>query len=442
MPDMKDWESMQTSLSGIARKAEKCPKYRFRNLFGMLNERMLLDSWNWINRKAASGVDRVSAKDFESNLSANIKELVDELKTGKYRARLVRRKYIPKGQGKMRPLGIPAVRDKLLQQAAKRILQAIFEQDFMRCSFGYRPNVGARNAVHQLTVKLQFGDYHHVVDADIKGFFDNINHDWLIRMLEQRVDDKSFIRLIKKWLKAGILEEDKKSVVKPVKGSPQGGIISPVLANVYLHYVIDLWFHKVFLKQCKGEGCMIRFADDCVWAFKYQEDAERFYKALKIRLEKFNLEMSEEKSSIIKFNRNKPESRFCFLGFEFYWSRDKKGKPHLKKRTSPKKLRESVKNLNDWIRRHRSLKLKILFSKLNRLLRGYYNYYGVKCNSKSLNIFNYYVENYLRKWLSRRSQRGKIGWEKLKRLKNQYHLITPFINPVSGRKRVNRVCFY
>ena len=251
---MKDWEIVQTSLSGIAKKAENCPKHRFRNLSGMLNERMLKDSWNLMNKRAASGVDGVSARDFEKNLDGNIGSLVDELKTGRYKARLVRRKYIPKGQGKFRPLGIPVIRDKLLQQSAKRILQAIYEQDFMNCSFGYRPNLSARDAISKLDLKLHFGKYHHVVDADIKGFFDNMDHDWLIRMLEERVDDKPFIRLIRKWLKAGILEEDKKSIVKPQNGSPQGGIISPILANMYLHYAIDLWFHKVFLKGCRGRS--------------------------------------------------------------------------------------------------------------------------------------------------------------------------------------------
>lgn len=439
---MKDWEIVQTSLSGIAKKAERCPKHRFRNLFGMLNERMLLDSWDWMNRKAASGVDGVSVRDFEKDLDENIKELVDELKTGRYKARLVRRKYIPKGQGKLRPLGIPVIRDKLVQQSAKRILQAIYEQDFMRCSYGYRPNLGARDAVRKLTVKLQFGKYHHVVDADIKGFFDNMDHDWLIRMLEERIDDKPFLRLIRKWLKAGILEEDKKSVVKPGNGSPQGGIVSPVLANMYLHYAIDLWFHKVFLKGCKGEACMIRYADDCVWAFEYQEDAERFYEALKVRLKKFKLELSEEKSSIIKFNRYKPESRFCFLGFEFYWSRDRRGLPHIKKRTSRKKLRMSIRNVKDWLKRNRSLGLKELFMRLNRMLRGYFNYYGIIGNYNSIHEYHWHVVFYLRKWLSRRSQKGQISWEKMKRLTERFKLVNPSINEKAGRRMVKKVCFY
>jgi RNA-directed DNA polymerase len=439
---MKDWEIVQTSLSGIAKKAERCPKHRFRNLYGMLNERFLRDSWNWMNRNAAGGVDGVRAGDFEKDLDANIKELVDELKTGKYKARLVRRKYIPKGQGKVRPLGIPVVRDKLVQQSAKRILQAIYEQDFMRCSYGYRPKMGARDAVSKLTVKLQFGNYHHVVDADIRGFFDNMDHDWLIRMLEERVDDKPFLRLIRKWLKAGILEEDKKRIVKPGSGSPQGGIISPVLANMYLHYAIDLWFHKVYLKRCNGEGCMIRYADDCVWAFECQEDAERFYDALKVRLRIFKLELSEGKSSIIKFNRHKPDDRFCFLGFEYYWSRDRKGRPHVKKRTSRNKLRASIRNVNEWLKKNRSLRLKELFRRLNSMLRGYFNYYGIIGNYNSIHEYHWHVVYYLRKWLSRRSQRGQISWTKMKSLTERFNLVGPSINERGGRRPVNTVCFY
>ena len=179
----------------------------------------------------------------------------------------------------MRPLGIPATEDKLLQLTVKRIIEAIYEQDFLRCSYGYRPNVGALDAVHQLTVKLQFGRYYHIVEADIKGFFDNVDHDWMIKMLEERVDDQAILRLIKKWLKAGVLETDGK-VIHPTAGTPQGGIISPILANIYLHYALDLWFHKIVKRYCRGEACLIRYADDFVSAFEHREDAERFYQDL------------------------------------------------------------------------------------------------------------------------------------------------------------------
>ena len=221
---------MQTSLLAIANKAQSDKRYRFRNLYRELNEELLLDSWRLLRKDAALGVDRVSAAEYEANLAENIKQLVERLKQKRYRAGLVRRHYIPKGEGGMRPLGIPATEDKLLQLAVKRLLEAIYEQDFLSCSYGYRSSVGARAAVDELRIKLQFGGYHHLVEADIKGFFDNLSHQWLMRMLAERIDDEPFLRLIKKWLKAGVLDTDGQ-VLRPESGTPQGGIISPVLAK-------------------------------------------------------------------------------------------------------------------------------------------------------------------------------------------------------------------
>jgi RNA-directed DNA polymerase len=225
---------MPTFLQGIAKKAQEQPKHRFGNLYELLNEPFLKECWRDIRKEAASGVDRMSAQDYERHLDENIHNLVERLKRKQYRAKLVRRQYIPKGDGKLRPLGIPAVEDKRLQLAVTRILQAIYEQDFLRCSYGYRPHVGALEAIDRLTIKLQFGRYNFVVEADIKGFFDNIEHGWLVRMLKERMEDGAFLRLIQKWLKAGVLDTDGQ-VLHPATGTPQGGSISPILANVYLH---------------------------------------------------------------------------------------------------------------------------------------------------------------------------------------------------------------
>jgi group II intron reverse transcriptase/maturase len=311
---------MPTFLQGIAKKAQEQPKHRFGNLYELLNEGLLKECWGDIRKDAAYGVDRVSAQDYEQNLDENIHDLVERLKRKQYRAKLVRRQYIPKGDGKLRPLGIPAVEDKLLQLAVTRILQAIYEQDFLRCSYGYRPNVGALDAVDWLTVKLQFGRYSFVVEADIKGFFDNIDHEWMMRMLEERIEDGAILRLIKKWLKAGVLDTDGQ-VVHPATGTPQGGIISPILANVYLHYALDLWFHRVVKPGCRGEACLIRYADDFVCAFQYQAEAERFYQGLGQRLGKFGLEMSADKTRVIAFSQDHAlgKTGFDFLGFEFRW---------------------------------------------------------------------------------------------------------------------------
>ena len=419
---------MQTSLRGIAKKAQEQKKHRFGNLYEMLNEENLLDCWQYIRKDAACGVDWVSAKEYEENLEENIRNLVERLKGRSYRAKLVRRRYIPKGDGRMRPLGIPVVEDKLLQLAVKRILEAIYEQDFLRCSYGYRPGVGALNAVDKLTIKLQFGRYNFVVEADIKGYFDNIDHEWLIRMLEERIDDRPLLRLIKKWLKAGILDTDGK-VIHPATGTPQGGIVSPILANVYLHYVLDLWFHKVVKKHCRGEACLIRYADDFVCAFQYREDAERFYRALGKRLGKFGLELSAEKTRIILFHRSPSsgKSRFQFLGFEFYWGKDRGGRPHLKRRTSRKNLRKSLKRFSEWCRENRNLKSRILFKRLNAKLRGYYNYYGVIGNYASLKQFFHQAMRILFKWLNRRSQRHSYNWQGFDELLEHYKIERPRI---------------
>src|SRR5881392_3660738 len=335
---MKERSTVQTSLLGIAKKAREDKRYRFRNLYRELNEERLRDSWRLIRKDAALGVDQISAAEYEANLEENIHQLVERLKRKSYRAKLVRRHYIPKGEGRMRPLGIPAIEDKLLQMAVKRLLEAIYEQDFLPCSYGYRQEMGARTAVDQLTGKLQFGGYHHLVEADIKGFFDNLGHEWLLRMLAERIDDQAILRLIKKWLKAGVLDTDGK-VLRPEGGTPQGGIISPLLANVYLHYALDLWFERVFQRGCKGTAFLVRYADDFVCGFGREEEAQRFYSELEERLRKFELELAAEKTRVIPFSRyRRGETSFDFLGFEFRWGTDRQGQACLKRRTSRKKF--------------------------------------------------------------------------------------------------------
>lgn len=424
---------MQTSLQGIAEKARRQKKYRFRNLYGMVNEGLLRECWRDIRKDAAYGVDRVSAQEYGEELEENIKRLVERLRGKRYRAKLIRRHYIPKGEGKFRPLGIPAVEDKLLQVAVARILGAIYEQDFLRCSYGYRPRVGALDAVDKLTIKLQFGRYNYVVEADIKGFFEHIDHGWMMRMLEERIDDRALMRLIQKWLKAGVLDTDGK-VWHPGAGTPQGGIVSPVLANVYLHYALDLWFQRVVKRGCCGEACLVRYADDYVCAFERREDAERFYSELGQRLGKFGLELSAEKTRVIPFSRHwSGESCFEFLGFEFRWGKDRGGKEHLKRRTSRKKLRDSLRRFTEWCKQNRHQRLKVLFEQLNVKLRGYYNYYGVHGNYASLEDFFSWVMRILKKWLDRRSQRRSYNWSGYKEVLKHFKVERPRI---VGRPRV------
>ena len=275
-----------------------------------------------------------------------------------------------------------------------------------------------------------------MVEADIKSFFENVDHEWMIRMLEERIDDRPFLRLIKKWLKAGILDTDGK-VIHPATGTPQGGNVSPILANIYLHYVLDLWFQKVVKKWCRGEACLIRYADDFVCAFQYQADAERFYRALSKRLGKFGLKLSAEKTRVIRFSRDHQPGKtsFDFLGFEFRWGKDRGGRPHLKRRTSRKRLRSSLKNFSIWCKENRHLRLDVLFRKLNAKLRGYYNYYGVIGNYASLMKFFKEALRILFKWLNRRSQRGSYNWRGFQELVELFTIEQPRI---VGRPKARR----
>ena len=265
-----------TSLRGIANRAKARKHHRFRDLYRNLNAEFLLSCWGDLNKAAASGVDEVTAQAYQENLEANIQALAERLKAKRYRTKLVRRCYIPKENGKQRPLGIPALEDKLVQLACAKLLTAIYEQDFLDSSYGYRPNRSAKEAVADLTFNLQYGKYGYIVEADIQGFFDHMDHDWLLDMLALRIDDKAFLNLIRKWLKAGILETDGR-IIHPGAGTPQGGIVSPGLANVYLHYALNLWFERVVKTHCRGEAFICLYADDFVCAFRYREDAERFF---------------------------------------------------------------------------------------------------------------------------------------------------------------------
>jgi RNA-directed DNA polymerase len=419
---------MQTLLWGIAEKAKRDRKHRFRNLYGLLNEEMLKDCWQLVRKDAALGVDRVSAAEYEQNLEENIRLLVERLKSKKYRARLVRRHYIPKGDGKLRPLGILVVEDKLLQIAATRILTSIYEVDFLPCSYGYRPMVGVKDAVKQLTINLQFGRYNWIVEADVRSYFDRISHQWLMRMLEERIDDRAFLRLIGKWLKAGVLETDGR-ILQPEEGTPQGGNVSAILANVYLHYVLDLWFEKVFKQSCKGRAFLLRYADDWVCVFERRDDAERFYAMQGERLQEFELELSEKKTRVIRFTSFSPQDKdsFEFLGFEFRWGKDRKGKSHLKRRTSRKRYRRSLQRFTEWCKETRHMKNTERFTKLSQKLTGYYNHYGLPDNYESLKNFFHQAKRILLKWLNRRSQKQSYTWDGLNAALDHYEIPKPRI---------------
>lgn len=419
---------MPTSLRGIARRARRDRKARFRDLYRLFNEGNLRECYCQLRKSAAPGVDQVTFEEYGRDLDANLANLVERLKRKRYRAKLVRRKYIPKGGGKLRPLGIPVLEDKLLQLAAARLLTAIYEQDFLDCSWGYRPNRGPREAGRVLADSLFRGRIGWVVEADIRGFFDNISHEWMLRMLKERIEDKAFLRLIRKWLKAGVLEEDGR-VVHPATGTPQGGIVSPVLANIYLHYVLDLWFNKKVQKESRGQTCLMRFADDFVGAFQYRDDAERFLRELPERLGKFGLKVAEDKTRLLRFSRYElePNEAFGFLGFEFRWIKSRHGRPIVRRRTQPKKLSASIRKFAEWIQKNRHSRITTVMQGVRSRLQGYWNYYGVRGNIRSLSKLYYYCLRLLFKWLNRRSERRSYTWDGFKAMLEAFHIPPPRI---------------
>jgi len=419
---------MSTSLERIAEKAKRVKKHRFQNLSGMLDRWFLWNQWKELNKNAAVGVDKVTYTKYGDNLMANIDDLIKRLKRKSYRAKLVRRHYVPKGNGKVRPLGIPSIEDKLVQKAVTRILGAIYEQDFLSSSYGYRPNRSAQMAVDCLRTALDTGRYHYVVEADIKGYFDNLDHEWMVKMLLQRVHDKAFIRLIEKWLKVGVLEIDGK-IIHPATGSPQGGIISPMLANIYMHYVLNLWFEHIVKKRCKGKAELFVYADDFVCLFERADEARAFYIALEKRMAKFNLKLAAEKTRIVCFRKDQNQM-FEFLGFEFRWMKGRRRKIRI--RTAKKKFQKSCQSFKEWCKKQRSTKLSLLVKKLNSKLRGYYEYYGVYGNFESLARYKRYVELAFHRWLNRRSQRRSYSWQGFLDMLRRYPLLNPKVKKLSN----------
>ena len=438
MPDKAGQEQhKQTSLQGIARTARYKATHRFRNLYGEIDYTLLKMAWDRLNKKSMVSDKDLTIQEYAEHLEDNLQKLVQRLKAKQYKAKLVKRHYIAKANGKKRPLGIPALEDKIVQKAASMLLEAIYEQDFKDSSYGYRPKRSARDAVSDLTYHLQYGKYGYIVEADIKGFFDNIDHDLLLEMLSERINDRAFLNLIRKWLKAGILEPDG-MVIHPDTGTPQGGIISPILANLYLHVVLDKWFEEEIKPRLRGKAFIIRYADDFICAFQYKYDVDRFYEVLPKRMGKYGLELEKTKTNIIRFNRFHPSRKrtFSFLGFEFYWFPDRKGTARVQRRTTPKKQQAALRRIKEWIRKSRHLPKKKYFATLKRKLQGHYNYYFIRGNSRSVWSFYEQVKFYVHKWLNRRSQRKSYNWKKFKLLLEWVKLPWPKLTEKKRRHQV------
>lgn len=412
---------MSTKLARIAEIARERPEEKFTTLAHLLDEEMLKQCHAELKKGKALGIDHVSKEEYETNLDANIADLVARLKRKAYRPQPVRRTYIPKaGTDQKRPLGIPAYEDKIVQAGLSKILNAIYEADFLDCSWGFRPNRSCHDALKVLNYIIETKKVSYIVDADIKGFFDNVDHEWLMKFLGHRINDPSIHRLIRRILKVGYMEEGRK--YKTESGTPQGGVISPILANVYLHYVLDLWFQKIIKVKSRGEAYLVRSADDFVCCFQYKEDAENFYHELQVRLGKFNLSIATEKTKIIEFGRFAAENRakkgkgkpdtFDFLGFTHYCSKSKAGKFRVKRKTSRKKFKAKLAKMKEWIKGSRTTSVWELVDKLREKLLGHYQYYGITDNIRMLSNYQYEVNRLLFKWLNRRSQRKSFTWEK------------------------------
>lgn len=412
---------MQTSLHAIAQAAQRDKNKRFKSLYSFLNRHMLIEAYHNLNKNAAPGVDKVTYEEYGKNLEENVIDLEKRLKQKQYHAKVVRRKDIPKGKNKTRPLGIPVLEDKLVQWVVREILQTLYEPLFHQHSYGYRPNRSARQAVEQLWQELM-GKYRYVVEVDIKSFFDTIDHQWMIKMLEKRVDDKALISLINQWMRAGILHETG-WIENPEQGTPQGGVISPILANIYLHYVLDQWFETKVRLHSDADVTLVRYADDFVAAFRVESDADQFYKWLPERFAKFGLTLSEEKTKKIQFNRFEKNTNepFSFLGFTFFWDVSRKGNDVVKVHTSSKKIHHTLQDTKQWIKDNRSKPITWIIEMLKMKIRGHKNYFGIQGNSARIKQVVDEIVRILYKWLNRRSQRKSYNWTSFKEMLRFYN---------------------
>jgi len=422
-------ESVETKLQRIAEKARKEPDCQFTSLFHLMDVEFLRGCFEWLRKDAAPGIDKITKEEYGKNLEGNLCKLVERLHSMSYIPQPVRRVYIPKlGSTNQRPLGIPALEDKLVQAGLVRILGAIYEGDFIDDSYGFRPGRGCHDALRKLSMEVESGSIHVIVEADIKGFFDNVQHEWMMEFLSHRIADKRVLRYVKRFLIAGVMEDE---VLKATEdGTPQGGIISPLLANIYLHYSLDLWFTRRFIKTCEGRACLIRYADDFVVCFQRMGDAKRFREELDGRLGKFGLEVAAEKTKILEFGplaklkanaRGEKVQTFEFLGLTHYCSRTRNGSRfRMKRKTSRKKFKAKLLAFKDWLKKSRVLPTPELMKRAAAKLRGHFAYYGVTDNSRGIGRFDHEIRKLLFKWLNRRGKRGCMSWKKFGMLLSKY----------------------
>lgn len=417
-------ESVYTKLHRIAMQAKDAPQMVFNNLAHLVDLALLREAYRRTRKDGAPGVDGTTAADYARNLEENLQGLLDRMKSGLYYAPSVKRVHIPKDdKGNTRPIGIPTFEDKVLQRAVAMVLEAIYEQDFLDCSYGFRPKRSAHQALEAIRRTLQDKRGGWVLEVDIKGFFDALDHKHLRDILDLRVRDRGTRRIIHKWLNAGVMEG--LSLTRPTSGTPQGGVISPLLANIYLHEVLDKWFEEDVKPVLAAPATLIRYADDFVIVFQSHRDAVRVWNVLPKRLGKYGLELHEQKTRLVDFRKPTGEFRpetFDFLGFTHYWGKNKFGGWVVFRKTSDTRLKRGLKGIAEYCADNRHVPVEEQHRALYRKVLGHFSYFGLAGNCRALSRFIFHVRRIWRMWLSRRSQRGYVSWEKMKLLLERYPL--------------------
>jgi len=387
-------------------------------------------AYDRVRKNAAVGVDGVTKEQYGEDLESNLLDLHQRLKSQQYRHQPIRRVLIDKEGGKKRPIGISALEDKLVQDSLRELLEAIYEQDFMDCSYGFRPGRSAHDALRSLNGAVHRGEVNVFLEADIVSFFDRLDRKKLKELLERRLADKSLMRLIGKCLQVGVL--DKGVVITPEAGTVQGSTLSPVLANVYLHYVLDVWFELEIKPQLRGKATLVRYCDDFVIGFELPDDAQRVDRLLGDRLAEYGLELHPEKTRTVDFRRppkrqqgGKGPGTFDFLGFTHYWKRSRGGNWHMVVKTRRARLKRTITSIYDWCRRHRHESIPAQHATLKRKLTGHFNYFAVRGNSKSIGVVTFFAQRAWYKWLRRRSQRSRLNWDRFNDLMRDFPLSSP-----------------
>jgi group II intron reverse transcriptase/maturase len=432
MANASTLENMSPELLRVVERAQREPEGRFHSLAHLIDVSTLERAYHRMRRDAAVGVDGVTKEQYGQDLEQNLRDLHERMKAKRYRHQPIRRVHIPKEGGKTRPIGISAFEDKLVQDALREVLEAIYEQDFLDCSYGFRPKRGAHDAVRTLDRIVHRGEVSWILEADIVSFFDSLDRKKLKEMLGVRVADGSLMRLIGKCLQVGVLEGVELSASD--SGTAQGSVLSPLLGNVYLHYVLDLWFEQEVKPRLRGRANLVRYADDFIIGFEHEDDARRVMEVLGKRLERYGLTLHPGKTRLLPYRRppagqrsGKGPATFDFLGFTFYWARTRKGRWGMTCKTRSASLRRFIGSVYDWCRRHRHLSIAVQHKALKRRIQGHFNYFGVSGNFNSLLRVVEQVRRAWYKWLCRRSQRKRLTWERFADLLRDFPLPEPRI---------------